>query len=90
MPDDWQQKRLFSTSGKHTDKFPTIVYSLDDIDPVYANGGVYLSPIKYSVIVIDDDPDTEIVGKVSALPLCRFVRPYVSNNLNHYVFELYY
>lgn len=67
-----------------------IVYSLDDIDPVYANGGVYLSPIKYSVIVIDDDPDTEIVGKVSALPLCRFVRPYVSNNLNHYVFELYY
>ena len=47
--------------------YPAIVYSLDDIDPVYANGGVYLSPIKYSVIVIDDDPDTEIVGKVSAL-----------------------
>lgn len=70
--------------------YPAIVYSLDDIDPVYANGGVYLSTIKYSVIVIDDDPDTEIVGKVSALPLCRFVRPYVSNNLNHYVFELYY
>lgn len=70
--------------------YPAIVYSLDDIDSVYANGGVYLSPIKYLVIVIDDDPDTEIVGKVSALPLCRFVRPYVSNNLNHYVFELYY
>lgn len=70
--------------------YPAIVYSLDDIDPVYANGGVYLSLIKYSVIVIDDDPDTEIVGKVSTLPLCRFVRPYVSNNLNHYVFELYY
>lgn len=70
--------------------YPAIVYSLADIDPVYANGGVYLSSIKYSVIVIDDDPDTEIVGKVSALPLCQFVRTYVSNNLNHYVFELYY
>lgn len=70
--------------------YPAIVYSLDGIDPVYANGGVYLSQIKYSVIVIDDDPDTEIVGKVSVLPLCQFVRTYVSNNLNHYVFELYY
>ena len=47
--------------------YPAIVYSLDDIDPVYANGGVYLSPIKYSVIVIDDDPDTIIFFKILAV-----------------------
>ena len=70
--------------------FPAIVYSIDDIDPIHANGGVYLCMKRYSVIVIADDPDTEIVDKISALPLCRFVRPYISDNLNHYVFEIYY
>lgn len=69
--------------------YPAIVYSLDDIDNQYANDGVYLSHRRYSVTVIDKDPDSEIVGKVSALQNCKFDRPpYQKDNLNHYVFTL--
>lgn len=70
--------------------YPAIVYGLDDIDNQYANDGVYLSHRRYSVTVIDKNPDSEIVGKVSALPNCKFNRPYQKDNLNHYVFTLFY
>ena len=40
--------------------------------------------------VIDKNPDSEIVGKVSALPNCKFNRAYQKDNLNHYVFTLFY
>lgn len=70
--------------------YPAVVYSLDNIENTYANGGVYLSARRYSVTVIDDDPDSSIAEKFSELPLCRFNRCYISDNLNHYVFELYF
>ena len=70
--------------------YPAIVYGLDDIDNQYANDGVYLSHRRYSVTVIDKNPDSEIVGKVYALPNCKFNRAYQKDNLNHYVFTLFY
>lgn len=70
--------------------YPAIVYGLDDIENQYANGGVYLSHRRYSVTVIDKNPDSEIVGKVAELPRCKFNRSYQKDNLNHYVFTLFY
>lgn len=70
--------------------YPAIVYGLDNIDNQYADDGVYLSHRRYSVTVIDKNPDSEIVGKVAALPRCRFNRSYQKDNLNHYVFTLFY
>lgn len=71
-------------------EYPAIVYALDDIENTFANDGVYLSGRKYSVTVIDYDPDSPLIGKVAALPTCRFNRPYTKDNLNHYVFELFF
>lgn len=71
-------------------KYPAIVYSLDSIENTYANGGVYLSRRKYSVMVIDKDPDSSLVGKVAALPTCRFNRHYEKDNLNHDVFTIFF
>ena len=70
--------------------YPAIVYGLDDIENQYANDGVYLSQRRYSVTVIDKNPDSEIVGKVAELPRCKFNRSYQKDNLNHYVFTLFY
>ena len=70
--------------------YPAIVYSLDDIESLYANDGVYLSGKKYELILIDADPDNELVDKIAALPTCQFDRFYTSDNLNHYVFTLFY
>lgn len=71
-------------------KYPAIIYSRTNIDNRYANNGIYTREIAYQVIVVDKSPDSEIVDKVSNLPKCRFNRHYVSDNLNHDVFTIYY
>lgn len=71
-------------------KYPAIVYSRADIDNDYADDGVYLSRRRYSVTVIDEDPDSEIVDAVALLATCKHSRHYVNDNLNHDVFTLYY
>ncbi len=44
----------------------------------------------YQVIVIDKNPDSDYVKKVSLLPMCSFDRHYVADNLNHDAFTLYF
>ena len=70
--------------------YPAIVYSRKDIDNIHADDSVYGQTRVYEVTVIDEDPDSEIVGKVSRLPSCRFDRHFVSDNLNHDTFTLYF
>lgn len=71
-------------------KYPAIVYSRENIENEHADDNVYMQKHFYRVIVIDEDPDSEIVSKVSKLPACRFGRHYAADNLNHDIFTLYY
>lgn len=71
-------------------QYPAIVYSRDDIENNHANNGVYMQSTAYNIIVIDPDPDSEVVQKVSKLPMCMFDRHYVADNLNHDSFTIYY
>lgn len=71
-------------------EYPAIVYSRDDIDNTFAENSVYKQDHQYQIIVIDKDPDSEIVAAVSKMPMCRFVRHYEADNLNHDVFGIYY
>ena len=71
-------------------QYPAIVYSRSDIDNAHANNSVYKQEYAYEITVIDRNPDSEIVEKVSRLPRCRFNRHYPSDNLNHDVFTIYY
>ena len=70
--------------------YPAIVYSRNNIDNTFADNDVYMQSYSYKVIVIDKDPDSEIVKKVSKLPRCTFDHHYTFDNLNHDVFTLYY
>lgn len=71
-------------------EYPAIVYRLDDIENLHADNGVYASKKRYSITLIDKNPDNANVDKIIALPTCRFDRHYRSDNLNHYVFTIYY
>lgn len=71
-------------------KYPAIVYSLNRIDKKSANDSSYIQKRSYTVTLIDKNPDSEFIDKISSLPLCQFDRPYKSDNLNHYVFTLYF
>lgn len=70
-------------------QYPTIVYERDDIDNRFADNNVYAQSDVYSVTVIDEDPDSEYVKKVSQLPTAKFNRHFVSDNLNHDVFTIH-
>lgn len=71
-------------------QYPAIVYSRSNIENRHADNNVYMQSYFYEITVIDEDPDSEIVEKVSKLPTCRFDRHYKADNLNHDVFTLYY
>lgn len=70
--------------------YPAIVYSRKDIENTFANDSVYKQDHAYELIVIDRDPDSVIVDKISRLPTCSFDRHYTADNLNHDVFTLYH
>ena len=71
-------------------KYPAIVYSRKNIDNIFADDTVYTQNHAYELTVIDPNPDSEIVMKVSRLPACTFDRRYTADNLTHDVFRLYY
>lgn len=71
-------------------QYPAIVYSLGGLENIHANDRVYKQSLRYEVTVIDANPDNEIYKQVSVLPMCRFDRHFKSDNLNHYVFTLYF
>ena len=71
-------------------KYPAIIYSRNNIDNNFADDIVYMQNHTYQIIVIDANPDSEIVNKISKLPMCRYNKHYTSDNLNHDVFILNY
>ena len=71
-------------------KYPAIIYSRNNIDNNFADDIVYMQNHTYQIIVIDANPDSEIVNKISKLPMCRYNRHYTSDNLTHDVFILNY
>jgi hypothetical protein len=70
--------------------YPAIVYKRSDIRNTFADDEVYKQSFQYELTVIDKNPDSEIVNKVSKLPKVRFNRHFQSDNLNHDVFTIYY
>lgn len=70
--------------------YPAIRYRLSNIDNTHADDGVYASQKQYEIIVIDYDPDSVFVDKVNQISSADFVRHYVADNLNHWVFTITY
>ena len=72
-------------------KYPCIIYSIDGMDINHANDRIYKNKTRYSITVIDDDPDSDIYRTILAhFQMCSFDRSYISENLNHFVLTLYY
>lgn len=71
-------------------KYPAIVFTRSTFNNKYANNGTYMRNHKYEVTVIDRDPDCVYIDAISRLPLCSHDRHFVSENLHHNVFTLYF
>ena len=70
--------------------FPCIRYKPERLDGVNADNATYLIYDGYDVTYISRDPDSPVPKRLRMLPLCRFIRYYVTDNLHHWVFTIYY
>ena len=71
-------------------KYPAIKYSRNNIDNKSADDSIYIQIYSYQIIVIDEDPDSKIVNKISRLPRIKWDTNYAADNLYHEVFTLIY
>lgn len=71
-------------------QYPCIIYKRDYADTKFADDQPYSYMTRYMVTVIDRDPDSEIPGKVAAIPRSLFNRFYTADNLNHDVFSVFF
>lgn len=72
--------------------FPCIVYENEGFDSKSANNRNYIITNRYSVTYISKDPETELVIRkiLRAFESVSHDRHYVSENLNHEVFTIFY
>ncbi len=71
-------------------RYPAIVFSRSRIEKKNANNRAYMKSHRYEVTVIDGDPDCKYIDEILNLPTCTFDRHFVSDNLHHNTFTLYY
>lgn len=70
--------------------YPCIVYKRDYSKTEFANNRPYKHCKRYTVTVIDQDPDSDIPDKIAALPMCVFDRFFTADDLNHDVYKLFF
>lgn len=70
--------------------YPCLVYERARADTRFANDNPYLKTQRYTVTVIDRNPDSEIPGAVATLPMCSQSAFFVADNLNHDVFDIFF
>jgi hypothetical protein len=70
--------------------YPCIVYNLADQNDLHANNRVYRRLYRYTVTYITKNPDDTMRDELDDLPYCSFDRFFASDNLNHYVYTIYY
>lgn len=72
-------------------KYPCIRYELASSKPEYADNKIYKHYWRYTLTVIDYDPDSEIPTKLlEEFSYCTNNRNYQADGLNHFVYSLYY
>jgi hypothetical protein len=80
----------FQSPNNTVMQFPCIRYELDGDEKEFANNKGYARTKRYQVTVVDQDPDSALPDLVDELPMCRFDRFFVADNLNHYVYNLFF
>lgn len=74
----------------HKLSYPCIIYKSRIPDVRYADNLKYRNTKCYEVVLIDRNPESEYFDPIHELPLCRMDRAYMADNLNHWVFVLYW
>ena len=71
-------------------EYPCIVYHRVNASIDHADNKPYKIDTRYTVTVIDPDPDSEIVPQIEQLPKCTYDTHFENDGLVHDVFTIYY
>jgi hypothetical protein len=81
---------FFQPPNKLKMQYPAIVYERDDVETLFADNVPYHSHTRYSVTVIDPDPDGELRTMVAGLPMSAYDRGFQAEDLNHDVYNVFF
>lgn len=71
--------------------YPCIRYKMENKPSWYADDIRYIEKDRYTLIVIDPDPDSRIPDiLLKSFKLISFDREYIAENLNHFSLTLYF
>lgn len=70
--------------------YPCIVYQRDYQTTTFADNKPYRHSKRYLVTVIDRNPDSLIPDTIASLPKSSFSRHFVTDNLNHDAYSVYF
>lgn len=88
---DWRGHVYFQPPDGRLLEYPCIIYELASIDAQHADNKPYAVFNEYQVTLIDSNPDSPLKDELRVLlPGTRFDRFFVSDNLNHWVYNIYY
>lgn len=71
-------------------QYPCIVIERDDSYTAHADNVVYFLKKRYTITIMDRNPDSSIPDQVEALPYSQIDRTFKVDGLNHTVFQLYF
>lgn len=88
---DGEDHCYFQPPGNPEMKYPCIRYNYTNDLDVFADNIHYMSSKRYTVTIIDEDPDSEIPIRLkNTFSYCTSDRNFVVDGLNHFVYTLYY
>lgn len=71
--------------------YPCVIYSIGSGDVKHADDKAYRYTHNYEIIFIFKRPTLAIIDQMmEEFQMCKLSRAYSSDNLNHYVFSLYF
>lgn len=71
--------------------YPCIKYDKDNNWTLHADDSKFIGKSRYTVTLIDYDPDSdEFNSKLNEIPYSSLDRTYTADNLNHFVYTIYF
>lgn len=80
----------FQPDSKVRLQYPCAIYNVAKPNMKYADNGVHLKFSHYRVTIVSKDPDDPKAFALENLPHCAMANWYSADNLNHWVYDLYY
>lgn len=83
-------RAYFQKPGKLGLQYPCALYNRDRSQVEYADNRKFFLKKRWTVTVMDRNPDSDIPDLIEALPWSELDRTFVADTVNHWVFTLFY